>query len=269
MCILGPVGRGSHNDLVDVTVIQNLLNMNRRRYQADPPPEIKADGRIGEKTISAIESFELRIMSLPESDGIVVPGDPTLKALVAGLEPGYVKEKLAIVMPQANSASIDKYYEPLLAAMPKYGITTSLQIAHFLAQLAHESGSFLYPEELASGAAYEGRKDLGNTEPGDGKRFKGRGLIQLTGRANYTKYQAYNKAANIDFLAHPESIARDPVYSVDAACWFWFDRRIGPMADRDDVKAVTKAINGLADGPNTHLKSRIDFLFRAKALIGL
>ena len=269
MCIQAPVGRGSHNDLVDVTVVQNLLNMNRRHYDTDAPPEMNADGRIGPMTIQAIESFELRIMKLPESDGIVVPGDPTLKALVAGLEPGYAKEKLAIVMPQATRKSIDRYYEPLLAAMPKYGITSELQIAHFLAQLAHESGSFLYPEELASGAAYEGRKDLGNTQPGDGKRFKGRGLIQLTGRSNYTRYTKYNASTGIDFVAEPERIANDPLYAVDAACWFWFDRHIGPLADRDDVKAVTKAINGLADGPNTHLKSRIEFLFRAKSLIGI
>lgn len=266
MCIQGPVGRGSFNDIIDVTVVQNLLNMNRRHYGSDVPPELNADGRIGPMTIRAIESFELRIMKLSESDGIVVPGDPTVKALIAGLEPGYAKEKLAIVMPQATRKSVDRYYDPLLQAMPKYGITSDLQIAHFLAQLAHESGSFLYPEELASGSAYEGRTDLGNVQPGDGRRFKGRGLIQLTGRFNYTKY---SKATGIDFLAQPERIADDPFYAVDAACWFWSDRRIGPLADRDDVKAVTKAINGAADGPHTHLKSRIEFLFRAKALIGI
>lgn len=266
MCIQAPVGRGSHNDLVDVTVVQNLLNMNRRNYASDVPPELNADGRIGPMTIDAIVSFEKRVMGLPDSDGVVVPGDPTIKALIAGLEPGYTKEKLAIVMPQATKKRIDLYFEPLLVCLPKYGITSDLQIAHFLAQLAHESGSFLYPEELASGDAYEGRKDLGNTQPGDGRRFKGRGLIQLTGRANYTKYSQYT---GVDFLSQPERIGNEPMLSVDAACWFWVDRRIGPMADRDDVKAVTKTINGLADGPNTHLKSRIEFLQRAKALIGL
>ena len=266
MCIQSPVGRGSHNDLTDVTVVQNLLNMNRRHYTSGMPPELNADGRIGPMTIEAIRSFEMRIMGLAESDGIVVPGDPTMKALIAGLEPGYTKEKLAIVMPQATRKRLDLYFEPLLECMPKYGITSPLQIAHFLAQLAHESGSFLYPEELASGAAYEGRTDLGNNQPGDGRRFKGRGLIQLTGRFNYTKY---SQATGIDFLAAPERIAVEPTLAVDVACWFWVDRRIGPHADRDDVKAVTKIINGAADGPHTHLKSRIEFLARAKSLIGL
>nr|WP_295083031.1 glycoside hydrolase family 19 protein [uncultured Roseateles sp.] len=267
MCIQGPVGRGSHNDIIDVMVVQNLLNMNLGRYAGvQPPAQLQPDGRIGLKTIDAIQQFETRIMGLPESDGIIVPGDATLKALIAGLPPGYVEEKLAIVMPQATASRIDLYYQPLLAGMPKYGITSELQIAHFLAQLAHESGSFLYPEELASGEAYEGRNDLGNTQPGDGRRFKGRGLIQLTGRANYTRY---SQASGQDFVSHPERIANEPLLAVDVACWFWADKRIGPMADRDDVKAVTKAINGQADGPNTHLKSRLEFLFRAKSLIGI
>ena len=68
--------------------------------------------------------------------------------------------------------------------MEKYQITTPLRRAAFLAQLAHESGELKYMEEIASGEAYEGRKELGNTAPGDGKRYKGRGPIQLTGRFN-------------------------------------------------------------------------------------
>ena len=77
----------------------------------------------------------------------------------------------------------------IVVAMRKYGVGRSpLERAHFLAQCAHESGGFIYREELASGAAYEGRRDLGNTQSGDGVRFKGRGYIQLTGRANYTKF---------------------------------------------------------------------------------
>jgi putative chitinase len=91
-------------------------------------------------------------------------------------------------------------------------------MAHFIAQIGHESASFLFAEEIADGSAYEGRIDLGNTQSGDGKRFKGRGLIQLTGRANYA---AYSKDSGVDYVAKPQVVASDPVVAVDVACWFW------------------------------------------------
>ena len=85
-----------------------------------------------------------------------------------------------------------------------YSIKTQLRFCHFLAQLAHESGNFRYMEEIASGAAYEGRKDLGNVNKGDGVRYKGRGPIQLTGRANYRKY---GQELGIDFENNPTIVA--------------------------------------------------------------
>ena len=91
--------------------------------------------------------------------------------------------------------------------LDRYKINTRLRIAHFIAQVAHESDCFNAMEEYASGAAYEGRDDLGNVQPGDGKRFKGRGLIQLTGRDNYAKF---SKAMNQDFLSQPEMVAQTP-----------------------------------------------------------
>ncbi|KQP20081.1 hypothetical protein ASF43_27980 [Pseudorhodoferax sp. Leaf267] len=173
---------------------------------------------------------------------------------------------MAIVLPAAASSKIDLYFEPLKAGMVKYGIASSpLQMAHFIAQIGHESGSFLYSEEIASGAAYEGRGDLGNTQPGDGKRFKGRGLIQLTGRANYASYSQFN---NADYLSDPTPIARDPLLSVDAACWYWAVlRRIGPHAEADDAKKVTRLING--GPPFNGLDDRLANLARAKAVLGL
>ena len=126
-----------------------------------------------------------------------------------------------------------------------YGILDNpLRLIHFLAQLAHESGNFKYMEEIASGAAYEGRKDLGNTQAGDGKRFKGRGPIQLTGRANYRKY---GQQLGIDFENNPAIVAI-PSVGLLVACKFWSDNGLNELADKDDVLSITKRINGGTNG---------------------
>ncbi|MDS7933589.1 glycoside hydrolase family 19 protein [Acinetobacter sp. V91_7] len=119
-----------------------------------------------------------------------------------------------------------------------------LRFAHFIAQLAHESGNFRYMEEIASGAAYEGRKDLGNIMAGDGIRFKGRGPIQLTGRANY---QQYGRALGIDFESHPELVAI-PSIGLLVACKFWTNNGLNELADRDDILTITRRINGGTNG---------------------
>jgi putative chitinase len=262
MCIASSVGRGARNDLADVAAIQILLNLNLYRFPDPKPPQLETDGRIGRKTLDCIEAFEKAVMGLPESDALVVPGDATVAELLAGLPAGPTKDKLAIVLPLATKSRIELNFEPLKTGMVKYGITSPLQIAHFIAQLGHESMSFLYTEEIASGAAYEGRSDLGNTHAGDGRRYKGRGLIQLTGRANYA---AYSKFAGIDYVAQPERLSTDPVVAVDVSCWFWKDRGVDRLAEMDDAKAVTKRINGGFNG----LDDRLQNLKRAKAVLGL
>ena len=262
MPISRSVGRTAQNELTDVLLVQILLNLNRHRFPDPHPQLLKTDGRIGPGPIGAIEKFETLVMKQPESDGMLVPGDATIRALLDGLPPGPTKEKLEVVMPRALPEKIDLLYEPLVKAMNKYEITTALRAAHFIAQVGHETASFLYMEEIASGSAYEGRTDLGNTQLGDGKRFKGRGLIQLTGRANYT---AYSKDCGIDYVANPTAVSSDPFVCVDVACWYWNKRKINELADRDDVKAVTKAVNGGFNG----LDDRIDYLNRAKAVLGI
>lgn len=145
-------------------------------------------------------------------------------------------------------ASTDRAQELALAAVrwfPDYGIMDSeLRLAHFLAQLVHESGSFRYMEELASGQAYEGRRDLGNTEPGDGKRYKGRGPIQITGRTNY---RYFGRKIGIDIERHPE-IAATPSIGLHLALEYWKDRKLNERADADDVVGITKRINGGTNG---------------------
>lgn len=262
MPISRSVGRTATNDLTDVLLIQILFNLNRQRFPDPKPAPLKLDGRIGPGTIGAIEQFETLVMKQPESDGMLAPGDATIRALLEGLAPGPTKEKLGIVMPRALPERLDLLWEPLVKAMNKYQITTALRAAHFIAQVGHETASFLYMEEIASGAAYEGRTDLGNTQPGDGKRFKGRGLIQLTGRSNYT---AYSKDCGVDYVNNPFAVVSDPFVCVDVACWYWSNRKINELADRDDVKAVTKAVNGGFNG----LDDRMDYLKRAKAVLNI
>ncbi len=142
-------------------------------------------------------------------------------------------------------AAIIREVGPVLApTLEDYGITTRLRIAHFLGQTCHESAGFRTTIEFADGTAYEGRADLGNTQAGDGPRYKGRGLIQLTGRANYRTCGA---ALGIDLEAHPERAAEPPL-SLRIACEYWKQRAINPMCDRDDLLAVTRAINGGLNG---------------------
>ncbi len=262
MCIKKSVGISGRNDLMDVAIVQILLNLNLQRFTEPKPASLKADGRIGPTSLKTLARFETEVMKLASSDQMVVPGDATIKALLDGLPPGPSKEKLAVVMPQALPKRIDLYFEPLVVGMKKHKITTPLRVAHFIAQLAHESGSFRYAEELADGHAYEGRNDLGNSQPGDGPKFKGRGLIQLTGRANYA---AYSQAAGVDYLAKPERVASDPFAAVDVACWFWNTRDLNKLADQDDVRAITRRINGGFNG----IDERIDYLMRGKAVLGL
>ncbi|QHV96310.1 glycoside hydrolase family 19 protein [Spirosoma endbachense] len=133
----------------------------------------------------------------------------------------------------------EKYVELLNELLPYYKITTHLRLSHFLGQVLHECDSMKTAEEYASGAAYEGRMDLGNTEPGDGIRFKGRGLIQLTGRKNYT---AFANKFNIDCVNHPELIA-SPRWAVASALNFWNVNKLNGWADFDRVWEISCIIN--------------------------
>lgn len=149
---------------------------------------------------------------------------------------------------QKCGATLDRAQELAIAAnvhFPEYGIMDSaLRLAHFMAQLMHESGSFRYMEEIASGQAYEGRADLGNTQPGDGVRYKGRGPIQCTGRANY---RTFGNTLGIDFERHPEIVAL-PSVGLHVALEYWRAKGLNALADRDDVEGITRKINGGVNG---------------------
>lgn len=157
---------------------------------------------------------------------------------------GISKGQLQAIMPNLSSAKADEYLPLLNAAMVQGGINTPKRQAAFLAQLAHESGQLRYFEEIASGAAYEGRSDLGNTQPGDGVRFKGRGPIQLTGRHNY---RIAGQALGLDLENNPTLAAR-PDVGFRIAVWYWNSRNLNAQADAGNFDAITRAINGGYNG---------------------
>lgn len=160
----------------------------------------------------------------------------------------------------AASMGAGKYAHPLEQACLRFGIDTPLRQAHFLAQVAHESDGFRTATEYASGRAYEGRKDLGNTQPGDGVRFKGRGLIQLTGRANYAAY-SQSLYGDDRCVQNPAMVAELPDAAL-AAGWFWQLKGLNALADADNIMAVTRKINGGTNG----LEDRKAKLQQAKQL---
>lgn len=146
-----------------------------------------------------------------------------------------------------------------------YGLDQPHRLAHFLSQLAHESGDFIYDEEIASGAAYEGRKDLGNVKKGDGRKFKGRTELQCTGRENYRLFTIWVRKLipdAPDFEEHPELINQDP-YEGLAAIWFWSTKKLNRYADENNIMMVTRTINGGLNGFN----SRVDYYVRAALVL--
>jgi predicted chitinase len=168
----------------------------------------------------------------------------------------------------------------------KFGINTPAAQLSFLAQASHESGSFFYTEELASGTAYEGRKDLGNTNPGDGVRFKGRGFIQITGRANY---HAVGEALGADFISNPTLLGGKNIqacspdqlkYAALSAGWFWSRCGLTAIADHIDLekpideepnldlfKEITHKINGGYNGLPDRLHKFMQGLPQALSLL--
>jgi putative chitinase len=192
--------------------------------------------------------------------------------------------QLQQIAPNLKPELAAQYLPYLLAALKEFEISTPARIAAFLGQYLHETAEFRYFEEIADGAAYEGRADLGNIQPGDGRQFKGRGIPQLTGRTNYAKASL---RFNVDFLAHPELVATlDYAYRVGG--WYWATHRgwrfvgVGKerrrqftgffneladrsLTDRNCFDDITRGING---GLNGRL-DRIKYWRRALRVLGV
>ncbi|HEU4555215.1 MAG TPA: hypothetical protein VFS25_20360, partial [Chitinophaga sp.] len=128
-------------------------------------------------------------------------------------------EQIKEIAPAASNSNIIKHIDHLNNTMHKYDITTPLRIAHFISQILLESALLSRTEEVGTGKAYEHRLNLGNTKDGDGVLFKGRGLIQITGRKNYTAYGKYLHQNTTDGN-NPKKLEQEPLAS-DSAGWYW------------------------------------------------
>jgi putative chitinase len=169
------------------------------------------------------------------------------------------KELIKKISPKANDQIAEDLALYFNKHFDKYKLNTKLRVCHFIAQAAHETDGFKTLEEYASGIAYEGRKDLGNNVRGDGKKFKGRGIFQLTGRANY---KTIGDKLGYNLVGNPD-LAKTPEVSVLVALEYWNSRNLSDLADKDDVETITKRINGGLNG----FDDRKLYLARAKQII--
>ncbi|QZP18764.1 glycoside hydrolase family 19 protein [Pseudomonas sp. DR208] len=153
------------------------------------------------------------------------------------------EQQLLQILPNAGS-NAGVFFPALNTAMSRYGIVGTARAAAFIAQVGHESGQLRYVREIwgptAQQLTYEGRADLGNTVKGDGSKYRGRGLIQITGRANYA---ACGEALGLDLINNPELLEL-PQNAAMSAAWFWSTRGLNTLADQKDFAKITRRING-------------------------
>lgn len=153
------------------------------------------------------------------------------------------QQQLLQILPNAGRQA-GVFVPALNTAMNSYGIVGTARVAAFIAQIGHESGQLRYVREIwgptAQQAGYEGRADLGNTLKGDGPRYRGRGLIQITGRANYA---ACGQALGLDLISTPELLEL-PQHAAMSAAWFWSTKGLNTLADQGGFAKITRRING-------------------------
>ena len=156
-------------------------------------------------------------------------------------------QQLLQILP--NAGPVAGVFVPVLnAAMGHYQIVGAKRVAAFIAQIGHESGQLKYVKEIwgptAAQARYEGRKDLGNTVAGDGSKYRGRGLIQITGRANY---MACGEGLGLDLIKQP-GLLEKPQHACMSAAWFWATKGLSTLADAGQFDKITQRINGGQNG---------------------
>jgi putative chitinase len=176
-------------------------------------------------------------------------------------------EVLHKIVPTTKLSRLRAIATPLAAAMNEYQINTPKRIAAFLANIIVESDHLKTFKEYASGAEYEGRKDLGNTQVGDGKRYKGRGVIQITGRKNYA---ACGKALHVDLIANPELLESTSL-AMRSGGWYWSSRNLNQYADRgpSGFAETVYRVNGAVTAPRTHWPLRVQYYKEALRALGM
>ena len=157
------------------------------------------------------------------------------------------QQQLLQILP--NAGPVAGVFVPVLnAAMVHYQIIGPKRVAAFIAQIGHESGQLKYVKEIwgptAAQVRYEGRRDLGNTVAGDGSKYRGRGLIQITGRANY---MACGEGLSLDLIKQPELLEK-PQHACMSAAWFWATKGLNTLADAGQFDKITQRINGGQNG---------------------
>lgn len=162
------------------------------------------------------------------------------------------EQQLLQILPNAGR-NAGVFVPALNAAMNRYGIVGAVRAAAFIAQVGHESGQLRWVREIwgptAQQAGYEGRADLGNTVPGDGSKYRGRGLIQITGRANYL---ACGEALGLDLVNQP-ALLEQPQHAAMSAAWFWSTKGLNTLADQGEFVKITRRINGGINGLDDRL----------------
>ena len=170
--------------------------------------------------------------------------------------------QLQAIMPKLDAGRADMFQKPLNEAMTEFGINTPKRRAAFLAQVAFECQELRHLEEMfANLDAYENRADLGNTKAGDGKTYKGRGPLMLTGKVNY---KAAGKALKLDLEAKPDQVAQ-PEIGCRVAAWYWKAQGLNELADKGDFRGITQHIHGNYIG----LDGRQKYYRQAKQVLGV
>ena len=189
--------------------------------------------------------------------------EPTSPDLISAAQLEHIMRSPSIATATTRRL-VMRYHGAINLALHRYEIDTPVRIAAFLAQVGHESARLLYAREIwgptAAQQRYEGRSDLGNIQRGDGKRYMGRGLIQITGRANY---QQVSDALGVDFVSKPE-LLESTLYAALSAGWYWDSRRLNRWADSGDFERITRRINGGVNG----LEDRYALLEAAREAVG-